>query len=94
MLPLFVAAGSVMAPTVIFGGLATARPRWHPIVRALCFLIAAGPAVFVGTDLIGSFGWSVHTLAGFVLMLALYATIIRATRFTFGPQRTESCSPP
>ena len=94
MLPLFVAAGSVMAPTVILGGLATARPRWHPIVRTLCFLIAAGPAVFVGTDLIGSFSWSLHTLAGFVLMVALYATIIRATRFTFGPQRTESSSPP
>ena len=83
MLPLFVAAGSLMFPTVIGCGLAVARTGWHPLVRALCLLVAAGPVVFVGSDLVGSFGWSLQSLAGFVLMLAVYATIIRATRFTF-----------
>ena len=83
MLPLFVAAGSLMFPTVIGGGLAVARTGWHPLVRTLCLLAAAVPVVFVGHDLVGSFGWSLHSLTGFVLMLAIYATIIWATRFTF-----------
>lgn len=83
MLPLFVAAGAVMLPTVIGCGLAVARTEWHTMTRCLCLLVAAGPVLFVGNDLVGSFGWSLHSLAGFVLMLAIYTTIIWATRFTF-----------
>lgn len=44
------------------------------------------PVLFVGNDLVGSFGWSLHSFAGFVLMLAIYTTIIWATRFTFSAQ--------
>jgi hypothetical protein len=83
MLPLFVAAGALMFPTVVGCGLAVARTGWPTLTRSLCLLVAAGPVVFVGSDLVGSFGWSLHSLAGFVLMLAIYATIIGATRFTF-----------
>jgi len=32
------------------------------------------------------FGWSLQSLSGFVMMVAIYATIIRATRFTLAPQ--------
>ncbi len=86
MLPLFFAAGAVMLPTVAGCGLAVARRGWRTPVRVLCLLVAAGPVVFVGSDLVGSFGWSFQTLAGFVLMLAIYAAIIWATRFTFMAQ--------
>ena len=93
MLPLFVAAGSLMFPTVAGCGLASARPEWPKVVRGLCVVVAAGPVLFVGSDLIGSFGWSLHTLAGFVIMLAVYATIIWATRFTFAAQHADSPAP-
>ena len=48
------------------------------------------PVVWFGVlplpDLVDSFGWSLHTLAGFAAMLAVYTAIIWATRFTFAPQ--------
>jgi hypothetical protein len=87
MLPLFAAAGALMFPTVIGCGLAVARREWRTITRSLCLLLAVGPVGFVGHDLVDSFGWSLQTLAGFVLMLAIYATIIWATRFAFSAQR-------
>jgi hypothetical protein len=86
MVPLFTAAGAVMLPTVLGCGLAVARTGWRSMTRYLCLLVAAGPVLFVGTDLVDSFGWSFHSLAGFVLMLAIYATITWATRFTFTAQ--------
>lgn len=86
MLPLFVAAGGVMLPTVLGGGLARARTHWRPVTRVLWLLLAAGPVLFVGLDLVDSFGWSLHTLAGFAAMLAVYTAIIWATRFTFAAQ--------
>lgn len=86
MLPLFMAAGAIMFPTVLGGGLAMSRIDWRTVTRCLWLLPAAGPVVFVGRDLIDSFGWSGHALAGFVAMLALYATIIWASRSTFAPQ--------
>ena len=86
MLPLFVAAGAVMFPTVIGGGLALARVEWRKITRTVCVVVALAPVVFVGNDLVDSFGWSLHTLAGFVAMVAVYSTIIMATRYTFARQ--------
>jgi hypothetical protein len=94
MIPLFLAAGGLMFPTVIGCGLASARPEWPKAGRVLCLVVAAGPVLFVGIDLIGSFGWSMHTLAGFVMMLGVYATIIWATRFTLAAQHADSPAPP
>jgi hypothetical protein len=85
-MPLFVGAGSIMLPTVVGGGLAVWRTDWNRVVRALCALAALGPVVIVGTQLAGSFGYSLHALAGFVGMVAIYATIIAATRFTIEPR--------
>ncbi len=86
-LPLFFAAGGVMLPTVVGAGLGTARTNWHRVLRGLCLLVAAGPVIFVGHDLVDTFGWSLHTAAGFVLMLAIYAVIVWATHFTLSPAR-------
>jgi hypothetical protein len=83
LLPLFVGAGALMLPTVVFGGLAAARPDWSRVTRVVCAIIAAGPVVIVGRQLVDSFGWSVHTLAGFLALLAIYGTVIRAARATF-----------
>ena len=86
LLPLFVGAGSVMLPTVVAGGLAYARTDWNRIVRVVCLAVAMLPVLFVAKDLVGSFGWSVHTLLGFAGLLAVYGTIVVAARSTFAPQ--------
>jgi hypothetical protein len=86
LLPLFVGAGAVMVPTVVGGGLAFARVEWHRLVRGICLVLAAAPVLFVGGSLVSSFGWSLHALAGFVAMLAVYGTVVLATRFTFAAQ--------
>jgi hypothetical protein len=86
-LPLFVGAGAIMMPTVVGGGCALNRPEWGRVARALCVVAAAGPIALVGSQLVGSFGWSLHALSGFVAMLAIYGTLIAATRFTMAAQR-------
>ncbi len=83
MLPLFGAAGALMAPTVVGGGLALARREWTPWARAICGLVAAGPIAFVASDLVSTFGWSVQSVAGFAGLLAIYSTIVYTTRSTF-----------
>ena len=85
LLPLFVGAGAIMLPTVVGGGLARARVDWHRYLRVICVIAASGPVILVGSQLVGSFGWSLHTAAGFLAMLAIYATIIGATKQTFAP---------
>lgn len=86
MLPLFVAAGMVMFPTVIGGGLAMARTQWRGITRIACLVVAAVPVLLVGSELVDAFGWSLRALAGFVQMLGIYAAIVWATRFTMAAQ--------
>ena len=63
-LPLFMAAGAVMFPTVVGAGLAIARTEWRRATRGICLLIAVGPVLFVGNDLRDSFGWSLRTVGG------------------------------
>jgi len=77
MLPLFMAAGVVMLPTAVGGGLALARVEWRRWARAVALAVASVPVLFVGRDLVITFGWSVRALAGFVGLVALYAVIAR-----------------
>jgi hypothetical protein len=86
LLPLFIGAGGLMLPTVVGGGLAYARVHWPNVIRGILLLVASLPVVLVAHDLVGSFGWSLHSLAGFVTLLAVYGTIIWATQFTFAAQ--------
>lgn len=85
MLPLFVAAGGMMMPTVVGAGLARARKDWPRPLRAVLVLVAAGPVGFVLFDLIDKFGYSLRTLVGFVLLVALYSVIVFATGATMRP---------
>lgn len=87
MLPLFGAAGAVMAPTVVGAGLAVSRDDWPRLARAVCAAIAIAPVVFVAADFSGSFGWSIRTLAGIIALIAIYAAITWAAQATLAPQR-------
>jgi len=85
MLPLFVAAGAIMAPTVIAGGLARSHPAWPRSARAVATGVAALPVASVSYDLVSSFGWGWRSLAGTAGLLAVYAAIIWATGPTLRP---------
>ena len=71
MLPLFVAAGAVMMPTVVFGGLAVWQVRWPRPARVVCAVVAAVDAFFVGRGIVDDFGPSAHSLAGVAGMLGV-----------------------
>lgn len=86
MVPLFVAAGAPMLPTVVGGGLAVTRKDWHRAVRIVLVIIAAIPPVVISRDLIDKFGGSLQTLVGIVGLVAIYSTIVWATKFCFAPR--------
>ncbi len=86
MVPLFGAAGALMFPTVVGGGVAYIRIDWHPLARVACLAVALGPVLFVAHDLVDSFGLSIRTAVGVAAMIAIYTTIIWATQFTFASQ--------
>jgi hypothetical protein len=73
-LPLFVAAGAMMFPTVLGGSLARWRTAWHPVVRALLGAAALAVPVLIVADL-----WSDHlsaaNAAGVVLFVATYLAV-------------------
>lgn len=85
-MPLFLAAGAQMAPTVVFGALALGRTTWPVVVRGLLAVLAGVPAVLVAADLVDTFRWSVRTVAGVVGLVALYAVLVR----TAGPTTTAA----
>ena len=86
MLPLFLAAGGIMFPTVVGGGLALARTDWAKWVRVVCLALALVPVAFVSSQIVGNFGWSWQALAGIIGLVALYAVIVAATRSTLTRQ--------
>lgn len=94
MLPLFVAAGGQMMPTVVFGGLAAWRVDWPRRARAVCAVIAALPALFVGRGIVGDFGLSLHSLTGVAGMLGVYCAIVWATGPTMARTARPRESPP
>lgn len=83
VLPLFLAAGAVMAPTVIGGGLAVHRPAWRRAWRALAALVAAAPVVLVTRDIVHDHGWSPRSLVGVLGLVAVYGGVVTAGRATF-----------
>ena len=82
MMPLFVAAGAQMMPTVVGAGLAAWRIRRPRNARAACLLVAAVPVILVSHGIVNDFGWSLRSLAGIGGMAALYSIIVGATRAT------------
>jgi hypothetical protein len=88
MLPLFLAAGGLLSPTVILGGLVAARTTWRTWVRVFVGLLACVPLGFVISGIVGDFGASSsHTWAGIAGVVGLYAVIIGVVAAaTFAPR--------
>lgn len=85
ILPLFAAAGGVMAPTVILGGLARWRRDWRRWVRVIGALVAAVPPVAIGRELVIEFG-VIGGLARSLGLVVVYAVVVIVTGATFRPQ--------
>jgi hypothetical protein len=83
---LFVGAGGIMAPTVIAGGLWTARTDQPRGVRLLCAAIATVPVVAVGKLIVSDFGWSLHGFAGLLGAVVVYGAIVTIAFPTFAPR--------
>jgi hypothetical protein len=85
-LPLFVAAGGVMFPTVIGGSLAVYRTDWSKWARVICAVVALVPIGLVTSGVADDWGWSWRTGAGLVGLVAVYAVVVAAERPTLSPQ--------
>ncbi len=85
MLPLFMAAGGLMMPAVVGGGLAAWRTDWHPAVRVVPALLAISDVVLVSRGIADDFGLSARTIAGIAAMVLVYGVIVWATRATLAP---------
>jgi hypothetical protein len=82
---IFGAAGAVMFPTVLFGGLAAWRRDWWPAARTVSAIAAAPLAIFTAGDIVDDFGWSIATVGRLAVFVAIYAGVIAATRPTIAP---------
>ena len=84
-LGIFGAAGAVMFPTVLFGGLAVWRRDWWPAARIASAAAAAPLAIITAGDIVDDFGWSAATVGRLAVFVAIYALVIAATRPTIAP---------
>lgn len=90
-LQLFVAAGSIMFPTVLLLSLALWRKKWIKLIRI--FLAAIGGLIWIliiKTQILDDFGWSIATIGRILLFGLIYAVIIWALKSTVSPRRYVS----
>jgi hypothetical protein len=86
-LPLFVAAGGIMMPTVICGGLARHRTDWPTWTRTVFVVLGSTSIAFVGLQLHDDWGWSWRWWAGMAGLLAVYGAVISLERGSMPPQQ-------
>jgi len=87
MLPLFTAAGAVMAPTVICGGLAVARVDWPVALRWVMGVLAAAPVALIASTIVGDSESVRQSVVGVIGFVAVYTALIGATGPTLRPQQ-------
>lgn len=72
LVPMFVGAGGMLLPTVLFGSLAAHRHHWTPWIRGLCLL----PALVVPVVLIATTELTLRTALGMTMFVMTYAAVI------------------
>jgi len=87
MTPLFTAAGAVMAPTVICGGLAFARVDWPVAVRWVVGALAGAPVVIIAHAFVSDATSLRQSVVGVIGLVAIYLTLASATGPTLRPQQ-------
>jgi hypothetical protein len=85
LLPLGMAAGGPMFPTIVLAPLALTHDEWSGRTRLAVGVVAVIPVLFIATVLLDDLSVA-RAGAGFLWFLAVYAGIIWAARFTLAPQ--------
>ena len=83
LLPLFMAAGGMMAPAVVFAGLALWHPSWPQAIRWVLALIALANLIAVSLTITSDFGVSWRSLVGIGGLVLIYSCIVWAAAGTF-----------
>ncbi len=86
-LPLFMAAGGIMMPTVVCGGLARHRSDWPTWTRTVFVLLGSSSIAFVGLQLHDDWGWGWRWWAGMGGLFAVYGAVIAMERGSMPPQQ-------
>ena len=86
LLPLFVAAGAVMAPAVILAGIAVWHPRWPTLLRCILGVVAAANVVAVSLTIGHDLGVSLRTGIGLCGLAVIYTCIVWGAAGTFSPR--------
>ena len=82
-LPLFVAAGGMMLPTVLTVSLAVWREKWKIWIRVLLSLFGFTIWVLIiNSQIVDKFGWSIATVGRILLFVMIYSTVIFALKPT------------
>jgi hypothetical protein len=85
MLPLGMAAGGPMFPTVVLAPLAITHTEWSGRMRLLVGVIALLPVLAIAAILSDDLS-ALRAGAGFLWFLVVYAGIVWAARFSLAPQ--------
>ena len=85
LLPLGLAAGGPVFPTVVFAPLAITHTEWSARMRLLVGVVALVPVLAIGSILFDDLS-TLRASAGFVWFLIVYAGIVWAARFSLAPQ--------
>lgn len=93
LLPLFVAAGALMAPAVVFAGLAVWHPTWPKAVRLTLAVIALANVVAVSLTITSDFGISARSLIGIFGLALIYSCVVWSAAGTFSRPRTTKRPP-
>jgi hypothetical protein len=85
LLPLGMAAGGPMFPTIVLAPLAWTHSEWSARKRLVVGVVALLPVLFIARVLLDDLSVA-RAGAGFLWFLAVYAGIVWAARFTLAPQ--------
>ena len=85
LLPLGVAAGASMFPTIILATLALTHHTWPRWLRGIVAAVALFPAVATALSFFDDLSL-IRAVVAVIWFLAIYAGIIWAARFSLGPQ--------
>ncbi len=82
-LPLFIAAGATMFPTVLLASIALWRDNWKTWLRILLFLSGlAFWGFIIKSEIVDNFGWGFVTIAKIFLFGLIYSAITCALKPT------------
>ncbi|NNF53939.1 MAG: hypothetical protein HKN03_05790 [Acidimicrobiales bacterium] len=85
LLPIFGAAGALMAPTVLLGALAMSHSDWPKWLRGISGIGATLPVAAVSASVFADFS-VLHAMLATIWLIVIYAVVVVAAQFTLAPQ--------